>query len=242
MKSYLRKIAKIVNKNFLIQVFLAFALISLSGCGNRKTELNKVITEKNSELEKYRQQAKDLHETIVKKDLSIYDKNIEIDNLKKSLEKTLKERQELTEKKSEENEEEVSIIGANGDVIITDKNGFRWEIPSVAGTQIAKSTVSKMIAEKQQLLEKLEKAIEMSESLKSNISELERNEHVLEAEIKKKESENSGFLEKINSLEKVKDKVTEKESMPFWLGAFLFGLGFIVAKILPHLIQYYKMN
>lgn len=37
-------------------------------------------------------------------------------------------------------------------------------------------------------------------------------------------------------------KKSEKQSMPFWLGAFLFALGFLVAKIYPYFIKYYKTN
>lgn len=228
---------KTLKTTVLIIVFAVFSLI-VNSCGNRKTELNKTISEKSAELEQVKKSAAELHELLGAKNLTISEQKIEIEHLKTSIERTLQERKDLSEKSSSENQEEFVVTGANGSVVITDKDGNKWEIQSGINTQISKSTISKILSEKKELLEKLQTAIEVKEKLEANIHALERNEDILEREISKKQNENTSFIEKIKSLESSKNKKTETEALYWKVILISIITGYLIRLFQPYILKH----
>lgn len=204
-----------LNMNKLITLFIVFSLFY--SCGSRKVEIEKMQKERTELITDYESRISVLNQKITSLEKVETESSTQLEQNKKQIEKLKQERSELIDKLNEERRDDIVIKDPTGKVIVTDKDGNRYEIEGGKGTEIMKTSLSVISRQLEQRTESLMKEQETVQKLtlviqayERTIKEKDEKISALNESVSKKDSE-------ISELKTEKKKNTERKAYPVWI-------------------------
>ena len=231
----IEELEKKLNMNKI--VILLLVCTALHGCGTRSVELEKMKQERTEIVNDYEKKIEKLNATIKTLEQTETSSKTALEENKKTIQKLKQERSELIDKLNEERRDDIVIKDPTGKVIVTDKDGNRYEIEGGKGTEIMKTSLSVISRQLEQRTESLMKEQETVQKLtlviqahERTIKEKDEKITALNESVRKKDSE-------ISELKTEKKKNTEREAYPvvMWI-----GLGIVITVLAQLLWKVYK--
>ena len=222
-----------INMKNTVLIFV-IGCLTLSGCGSRKVDLEKQIQTNKSQTESYEKKVSELKEQIVAKESTTKELTSQLNTKTTEVEKLKSERKELQEKLNQESQDDFNIKDAVGTVKVTDSKGNTYEIPSGQGTEIIKTSMSKIQQEKKTVENRLEKSLQTEQVLAQTIIERNNSIKELNSQIDSKTTEIKDLETQISNKNTEINRLTEREAYPVWLWLLV---GAIVGVILVEFIK-----
>src|SRR5690606_16399055 len=224
-----------LNMNKLITLFIVFSLFY--SCGSRKVEIEKMQKERTELITDYESRISVLNQKITSLEKVETESSTQLEQNKKQIEKLKKERSELIDKLNEERRDDIIIKDPTGKVVVTDKEGNRYEIEGGKGTEIMKTSLSVISRQLEQRTESLMKEQETVQKLTLIVQAKETTIKEMQSEIDAKNNIISAKEKQLKEKELECEKETERKAYPVWLW---LGIGFVSCVVLQLLWKLYK--
>lgn len=218
-------------------LMILLLILTLTSCGSRKAEIERLQQESKQKTENYEKKISELNSKITETEQKVTTSKTELEQKQSEITKLREQRDELQEKLNKEESDDIVIKDATGTVKITDKNGNTYEIPAGQGTEIMKTSISKLQTEKKQVSELLSKEQEHSSYLAQSLQSAENTIRYLESDVKSKENlikeQESQLESKTNQL----NKQVERKAYPLYMW---IGVGMLLMVAIQMLIKAYN--
>src|SRR5690606_14352219 len=231
----IEELEKKLNMNKI--VILLLVCTALHGCGTRSVELEKMKQERTEIVNDYEKKIEKLNATIKTLEQTETSSKTALEENKKTIEKLKQERSELIDKLNEERRDDIVIKDPTGKVIVTDKDGNRYEIEGGKGTEIMKTSLSVISRQLEQRTESLQKEQKTVQKLTLIVQAKETTIKEMQSEIDAKNNIISAKEKQLKEKEQEYKKETERKAYPVWLW---LGIGFISCVVLQLLWKLYK--
>jgi len=231
----IEELEKKLNMNKI--VILLLVCTALHGCGTRSVELEKMKQERTEIVNDYEKKIEKLNATIKTLEQTETSSKTALEENKKTIEKLKQERSELIDKLNEERRDDIVIKDPTGKVIVTDKEGNRYEIEGGKGTEIMKTSLSVISRQLEQRTESLQKEQKTVQKLTLIVQAKETTIKEMQSEIDAKNNIISAKEKQLKEKELEYKKETERKAYPVWLW---LGIGFVSCVVLQLLWKLYK--